>query len=117
MSQRSRLQVLLGGIFEELILVFRRHDDSHALLRLGNSELRSVKTFIFFRDKVKVDLQAVGQFADRYGDTARAEVIALLDQAGNLGTAEEALEFALGGGIALLYFRAAGGQGFLGVGL
>ncbi len=116
-GQRSRLQVLLGGVFEKFRLIFGRHDNSHALLGFGDGQFSAVKSFIFLGNEVQIDLQAVCQLADGDGDTARAEVIALFDEAGDLGTAEQSLELALCGGIALLNFRAAGGQRLLGVGL
>ena len=53
-------------------------------------------------DRVKVDDKAVGQLADRDGHAARAEVIAALDEAGDSFVAEETLDFAFLGGVALL---------------
>ena len=117
MGQGGRLQVLLRRILQEFRLIFGRNDDSHALLGFGDGQFRAVEAFIFFGDQVKIDLQTVGQLADGHGDAARAEVIALLDEAGDLRPAEETLELALGRGIALLDLRAAAGQGLLGVGL
>ena len=113
----GRLQILLGSILEELVLILGRDDNSHALLGFGNGELCAVEAFIFLRDQIKVDLKTVGELSDRNGDSARAEVIALFDEAGNLGTAEKTLKLTLCGSISLLHFRAAGSQRLLGVGL
>ena len=117
MGQGSRLEVLLGCIGQELLLIFRSDNDSHTLLGFGDSQLGAVQALIFFRDEVEVYFKTVGKLADRDTDTARSEVIALFDHVRDLGSAEETLELALCGGIALLDLSAAGSQGLLGVGL
>lgn len=79
-SDDRPLQVFFGGIFHEFIDVFRSDDDSHTFLRFGNSQFRYRPAFVFLRDFVEVDVQAVCQFADSDGDTAGTEVVAAFDE-------------------------------------
>ena len=78
---RCGFEVLLGRIGKELILVFRRDDDRHSLLGFGDRKFCAVKAFVFLGHEVKVDVQSVREFADRDGNAARAEVIALFNEA------------------------------------
>ena len=89
----------------------------HTLLGFGNSQLRAVQTFVLLGNFIQIDLQAVCQLADGYAHAACAEVVAALDEGGHSRVTEQPLDFPLGGGVALLDFRAAGLNGFLGVGL
>ena len=114
-SDDRRFQVFFGGIFHEFIDVFRSDDDSHTFLRFGNSQFRTVQAFVFLRDFVEVDVQAVCQFADSDGDTAGTEVVAAFDEYRDFMAAEEALDLAFRQGIALLDFGAARFQGFDGM--
>ena len=95
--------------------MFRSDDDSHTFLRFGNSQFRTVQAFVFLRDFVEVDVQAVCQFADSDGDTAGTEVVAAFDEYRDFMAAEEALDLAFRQGIALLDFGAARFQGFDGM--
>ena len=104
----SRGKVFLGGKADKLLFVLGSHDDSHALLRFGNGKFRARKAFVLERHFVEIDDQPVGEFPDGDGNTARAEVVALLDLARHFLIEEQALQFALGQRIALLHFRAAG---------
>ena len=98
-------------------LVALGDDDGHALLALGYGELRAVEAGVLALDAVEVYLQAVGELAYGDGDAARAEVVAALYHARDLAVAEEALELALDGGVALLHLRAAVGEAVAVVGL
>ena len=113
----SRLKILFRGVSEELVLVFRRYDNGHSLLGFGDRKLCAVETFIFLGNQVQIDTQAVCQLSDRDGHAARAEVVALLDEAGDLGPSEQSLEFALCRSISLLDFRSAVCQGLVVVSL
>ncbi len=99
---RGGLEVLLAGVAEELLDVFGRQGHGHALLGLGDGELGAVEALVLLGDGVEVDVQAVGQLADGDRDSAGAEVVAALDQAAGVLAAEEALELALHGRVALL---------------
>ena len=110
-----RFQVFFSGVFHKFIDVFRGDDDSHTFLRFRNSQFRAVQAFIFLRDFVKIDVQAICQFTDSNRDAAGTEVIAAFDEDCNFMTAEEALDFAFRQGIALLDFCAACFQGFDGM--
>ena len=101
---------LRGG--DELRLVLRRDDDGHALLRFGDRKLGTVQTLVLLAHGIKVDCKAVGQLADGDGHAARAEVVAALDEARHLAVAEEALDLALFGRVALLHFARHGGERF-----
>ena len=74
----------------------------HALLGLGDGELGAVETLVLLGHLVKIDVQAVGELAHGDGDAARAEVVAALDEAAGVAAAEQALQLALHGGVALL---------------
>ena len=89
------------------------HHHGHALLALGDGQLRAVQTVVLFAHRVQVDVQPVGQLADGHADAACAEVVAPADQPGHLGVAEQPLELALLGGVALLDLAGHGLQGFL----
>ena len=102
------LQILRRGGGDELLRVLGADDDGHALLRLGNGQLRAVQTVILLAHGVQVDGQAVGQLADGDADAACAKVVAALDHAGDVAVAEQALDLALLGGVALLHL---GGHG------
>ena len=91
--------------------VFRREDDGHALLGFGDGELRAVEALVFFRHLVEVDRKPVRQLADGDADAARAEIVAAADQARHLRPAEQALDLALRGRVALLHLGAAGLDG------
>ena len=99
----SRLEVFLISKGNEFITVFSPDNYRHALLRLGDSKLGTVKTFIFFRNLIKVYHQAVGQLTDGYSHTAGAEIVAALDEAACLRIAEQTLNLTLCRRITLLY--------------
>ena len=101
---------------EEFLKVLRLDNYRHSLLGLAYGELGSVKTLVFLRNGIEVDVETVGELADGDGDAARAEVVAALYHAAGFGISEKALELALLRGVALLYLRAAGFKGFGGVG-
>ena len=94
----------------ELFFILRRHDDGHALLRFGDRKLSAVETFVLLAHGVEVDCKAVGQLADGDGHAARAKVVAALDEARDLAVAEQALDLALLGRVALLDLARHGGQ-------
>ena len=107
-----RFEVFFSRIFHEFVDVFRRDDNGHAFLRFGNSQFRAVEAFVFLRNLVEVDVEAVGQFTDSNGDAAGAEVVAALDEDRHFVAAEEALDFPFCQGVALLDFSSARFQGF-----
>ena len=97
-------EVFLVGLGDE-ITDFRAVDaDGHAFLGFGDGEFGAVEAVVFFRDGVEVDDEGGGDFADGDGDTAGSEVVADLDFAGEFRVAEQALDLAFGGGVALLDF-------------
>ena len=98
----GRLEVLLAGVVHELVHVLGRQGHGHALLGLGDGELGAVEALVLLGHEVEVDVQAVCQLADGHGDAACAKVVAALDQAARVLAAEEALELALDGRVALL---------------
>ncbi len=104
------LDVLLAAASHERRDVLRLDHHGHALLRLADGQLRRVQTAVLRRHAVEVDVQTVGQLADRHAHAARTEVVRLLDEARHLRAAEQALQLALLGGIALLHLAAAGLQ-------
>ncbi len=60
-----------------------------------------------FGDLVQVDIQAVGQLTDGNGNAAGTKVVAALDHLAGVLAAEQALQLALDGRIALLHLRTA----------
>ena len=72
----------------------------------GNGQLRAVKTVVFLRHRVQVDVQAVGKLADGNGYAAGTKVIAAFNQAARITATEKPLKLALNRGIALLDLRA-----------
>ena len=88
------------------------HHDGHALLAFRNSKFGAVQALVFFRHGVEVNFKAVCQLADGDGHSSRAEVVAALDEQGCLFCAEQTLQLALDGRIALLHLCAAGFKAF-----
>ena len=70
---------------------------------------------VLLRYGVQVDVQTVSQLADGNGYTARAEVVAAANHAGDIAVAEQALNLALFRRIALLHLCTAGFERFLSV--
>ena len=101
------LDILLAAVAAELLGVLGFDDHRHTLLRLADGELRSVQTAVLHRHAVEVDVQSVGQFADRHAHAACAEVVRLLHQSRRLRAAEQPFELALLRSIALLHLAAA----------
>ena len=88
-------------------LVFLLHYYRHALLGFRNSQFCGVETGIFGGHTVEINIQSVRQFADGDTDSARSEVVGLLDKTRHLGTAEKALYFSLFRCITFLHLAAA----------
>ncbi len=101
------LQILLRRICKKRICILRVHNDCHTLLRLGNRKLRSVQSRILFRHLVHIDNQTIRKLADCHGNTARTEIVALLNQLADLRTPEQSLQFALRRSISFLNLRTA----------
>ena len=99
-------EVLLAGVPQELVDVLGCHVHGHALLRFGNRQLGAVKSLVLLRNGVEVHVQTVGQLADRHGHAAGTEVVAALDESAGVAAAEQALQLALDGRVALLHFGA-----------
>ena len=104
------LQVLLAAVLEEGFHILGRNHHAHTLLRFADGNLRAVQTLILRADRVQIDGQPVGQFADSHTHAARAKVVGLLDELGHLGTAEQMLDLALLWGVTLLHLGSAGVQ-------
>ena len=97
-------EVFLVGLGDE-VGDFRWIDtDGHAFLGFGDGEFGAVEAVVFLGDGIEVDDEGRGDFADGDGDAAGAEVVADFDFAGEFRVAEEALDLALGGGVAFLDF-------------
>ena len=111
------LQVFRGGQLHEPGGVLGLHHHSHSLLGFADGKLGAVQALVLLGHGVQVDLQALGQLTDGNGDAAGAEIVAALNESGGLGVAEQALELALLGGVALLDLSSAAFQGLHGVGL
>ncbi len=101
------LEVLFIGDGDEFVHVLRGKRHSHALLALADGQLRAVQTIVLLGDLVQVDEQTVGQLADGYRHAACAKVVAALDHLAGVLPAEQTLQFALDGGIALLHLGTA----------
>ena len=85
----NSLDILLGSCGNKGVYVLCTDNDSHALLRLGDSQLGAVQTVVLLRYGVQVDVQTVSQLADGNGYTARTEVVAAANHAGDIAVAEE----------------------------
>ena len=103
----GHFDILLGAVALELLFGTRFDHNGHTLLRLADRQLRRIQTAVLGRHAIEVNIQAVGQLADGYAHTARTEVVRLLDQARHFRTAEQPLQLALFGGVALLHLTAA----------
>ena len=110
LGHHGGFEVFRVGIADEGVGVLRRDHHRHALLALGDGQLRAVQPLILAGHAVQVDVQAVGQLADGHAHAARAKVVAALDQPRHLALAEEALELAFHDGVTLLHLSAAGFQ-------
>ncbi len=96
------------GIADEFFDVLGSQSNRHALLALGNSQLSAIETIIFLGNHIQINGQAVAQLANGNRNAASAEVVAALDQAARIAAAEQALNFALNGSVALLHLGARG---------
>ena len=104
------LEIFLIGKFDKSIQILRCNDYRHALLRLRNSQLRTIQAGIFFLDRIQVNNQTVSQLTDGYSYTACTKVIAALDHMADCRIAEQALDLALCRRITLLNLGPAGLQ-------
>ena len=112
LGHHGGFEVFRVGVADEGLGVLRREHHRHALLALGDGQLRAVQPLVLAGHAVQIDAEPVGQLADGHAHAARAEVVAALDQARHPALAEEALELALHHGVALLDLCAAGFQAF-----
>ena len=106
MGNHGSLKVLLAGIAAELrnVIGVKRH--GHTLLGFGNGQLRAVKTVVFLRHRVQVNVQTVGKLTDGNGYAAGTKVVAAFNQAARVTAAEKSLKLALNRCVALLDLRA-----------
>ena len=104
------LQVFRLGMGDKGIHIRRGHHYGHALLALGNGNLRTVQTVVFLAHGVQVDGEAIGKLTDGDAHAACAEVVAAFDETGHVPIAEEPLDFPLLGGVALLNLAGHGVQ-------
>ena len=107
-SNHDGLEIFLMRIADEFLDVLGSQSNRHALLALGNSQLSAIETIIFLGNHIQINGQAVAQLADGNGNAASTEVVAALDQAARIAAAEQALNFALNGSVALLHLGARG---------
>ena len=108
-----RLEVLRIRVPQERRHILRSEHDRHALLRLGDRELRTVQPLIFLRNGIEINRQPIRELTDGHGDTACSEVVAPLDQAADLRIAEQPLQLALRRRVPLLHLGARGRQRLL----
>ena len=99
----------------ELLPVGGFHDHGHALLGLADRELGGVQPAVFHGHPVEVNVKPGCELPYGHAYAARAEVVGLLYEPGHLRTAEEPLQLALLGGVALLDLAAAGLDGTFGM--
>ena len=112
---QSALSTAIKETEEELgIQIFRRrgadkgvrvllaHNHGHALLGLRNGKLRTVKAVIFFRYRVKINVQTRSKLTDGHGNAACAKVIAPFYKQAHRLIAEQPLYFTFLHGIAFL---------------
>ena len=88
LADDGREHVPLGADLHELIDVLRRHNRTHALLRLGGENLRGGHVLRAQRDIVQVDSHAAvarrREFGGGAGQAAAAQVLDALDHAGGV---------------------------------
>ena len=99
-------EVLFASVGEELVHILGGHVHGHTLLRFGDGQFGAVQALVLLGHGVEVHEQAVSQLADRHGHSARAKVVAALDQTAGIATAEQTLQLALHRSVALLYLSA-----------
>ena len=110
-------QIFLMGERDEGIDIGFCDVDCHALLAFGDGKFGAVQAVVLAGNAVEVDEQAVCQLADGNAHAAGAEVVTALDHAAGIAAAEQALDLALYGCVALLHFRSAACQALHLVGL
>ena len=98
----GRTDIVRRTEFHEALLIGRFDHHRHSLLGLAYRELGLIEAGVFDGDTVQVYVESGSEFAYRYTDAARAEVVGFLYKFRHLRAAEEALELALLGGVALL---------------
>ena len=118
LRHRDCLQILLCRIMQESFFIFRGYDNRHSFLRFGNRQLRSVQSCVFLGYQIQIYGQSVCQLPDRDRNAACTEIIAFLNQAAYLRSAEESLNLPFRRCVSLLHLRTAsskrGGSMFFG---
>ena len=99
-----RFKILFCRIFHKLIRILRINYNRHSFLRFGNCNFCSVKSRIFLRHFVQFHAKAGSKFTDCHRYSARAKVVALLDQTADFFSSEKALNLSLCRRISLLNF-------------
>ena len=100
-------KVLLSGIPDEGLGIPGRHGHSHPFLTFGDGDFRAIKPLVLQRNPVQVYLEAVRELSHGHCHAARSEIVAALDEAAGVLTAEETLQLALLRGVALLHLGSA----------
>ena len=110
-SNFNGFEILFSRILKEFLYILGSNDYSHSFLGFGNRKFRSVETGILLGNLIHVYDKSVSKFSDRNTDTARTEVVTLLDEFCNFGTSEESLDLSFRRRITLLDLCTAGIDG------
>ena len=111
LSHNRSFKVFFISIFNESVTVCSFNNHSHTLLGFRNSQLGTIQALIFLRNLIQIDHEAIGELANSNGNATSAKIVAAFNHSGDSWIAEQALNLALGGRIALLYLGTAAHQG------
>ena len=104
------LYIIGGAKGHEGFLAAGFHHHGHAFLALADGQFRGIEAGVLHGHAVQPDVQAGRQLANGYAHAAGAKVVGFLDEARHFRAAEQPLQLALFGGVALLHLAAAGFQ-------
>ena len=97
---------------DKFLHVLFSDDNRHALLTFGNDKLGSVKSLVFFRHSVKVDVKTRGKLTHGNTHTTGTKIITAANHQTNVLVTEEPLDFSLLNGISLLNLSGGSCHGF-----
>ena len=104
----SSFQILFAGISHEFIYIFWIYDNCHTLLRFGNCNLSTIKSCVFLRHLVQINLQTICKFTDCYRHATCSKVITFFNQTADFFSTEQSLNLTLCRCITFLYLSTAG---------
>lgn len=98
------LEVFFMRFCDEVVEIGGVDADGHAFLGFRDGDFGAIEAFVFFRDFIEIEDEAVGDFPDCDGDAPGSEVVTDFNFGREFWVAEKSLDLALGGSVAFLDF-------------